>query len=130
MSDGHIVREADEPWQEWTDPAIRAKSPIRWKLLVGGERIASRGLVVGTAELPVGARLIRHHHAPPEAYYFLEGRGQMEVSGEVTEVGPSSAVYIPADASHALFNTGTALLRFVWIFPANRFDEIQYIYDE
>ena len=130
MSDPLVVHEAAEPWQEWPDPAVRARSPIRWKLLVGGERLPSRGLLVGTAELPAGGRLIRHHHAPPEAYYILEGRGQVEVGGEVIEVGPGSAVYIPADATHAAFNTGTAPLRFVWIFPADRFDQIRYIWDE
>ncbi len=125
-----VVRETDQPWEGWTDPAIHAKSPIRWKLLIGGERTASKGLTVGIAEIPPGASLLLHHHAPQEVYYVLEGEGQTEIGGAVTAIGPGTALFIPPNAPHRTVNTGTVPLRFVWIFPTDTFEEIEYHYDE
>ncbi len=125
-----VVREADQPWEGWSDPAVHAKSPIRWKLLVGGERTPSRGLTVGIAEIPPGASVLLHHHAPEEVYYVIEGEGRIEIDGAVSPIGPRAALFIPPNARHRAVNTGTVPLRFVWIFPTNTFQEIQYHYDE
>jgi mannose-6-phosphate isomerase-like protein (cupin superfamily) len=125
-----VVRESNQPWEGWTDPAVHAKSPIRWKLLVGGERTPSKGLTVGIAEIPPGRSLLRHHHAPQEVYYVIEGEGQTEIAGTVSAVGPGTALFIPPNARHRTVNTGTVPLRFVWIFPTDTFQEIQYHYDE
>ncbi len=125
-----VVRESNQPWEGWTDPAVHAKSPIRWKLLVGGERTPSKGLTVGIAEIPPGRSLLRHHHAPQEVYYVIEGEGQTEIAGTVSAVGPGTALFIPPNARHRTVNTGTVPLRFVWIFPTDTLQEIQYHYDE
>lgn len=125
-----VVREADCPWEGWADPALRARSPIRWKLLVGGERTSSRALTVGIGELPPGASLLLHHHAPGEVYYVLEGEGVSEIAGVVAPVQAGTALYIPPDAPHRTRNTGPGPLRFVWIFPTDTFREITYHYDE
>jgi quercetin dioxygenase-like cupin family protein len=125
-----VVREAEVAWEGWTDPAIHAKSPIRWKLLVGGERTPSGALTVGTCEVPPGAALLRHHHAPGEVYYVVAGSGVSEIDGLVTEIGPGTALFIPPNARHRTRNTGTTPLRFVWIFPTDTFGEITYHYDE
>jgi len=125
-----VVREADCPWEGWADPAVHAKSPIRWKLLVGGERTPSRALTVGTCEIPPGAALLLHHHAPGEVYYVLEGDGVSEIDDVTTPVGPGTALFIPPNARHRTRNTGTRPLRFVWIFPTDTFGEITYHYDE
>lgn len=124
------VREADCPWEGWADPALQAKSPVRWRLLVGGERTASRALTVGTCEIPPGASLLLHHHAPGEVYYVLDGEGVSEIGDLVTPVGPGTALYIPPNARHRTRNTGARPLRFVWIFPTDTFGEITYHHDE
>jgi mannose-6-phosphate isomerase-like protein (cupin superfamily) len=125
-----VVREDDCPWQSSTDPAGRARSLVRWKLLVGAERTPSRGLTVGTCEIPPGATLLRHHHAPGEVYYVLDGEGTSEIGDVVTPVSSGTALYIPPDTQHRTRNTGTRPLRFVWIFPTDSFGEITYHYDE
>ena len=53
-------------WEGWEDAEVAAKSAIRWKILISGERGPSAGLVTGLAEFPVGSRLPLHHHEPPE----------------------------------------------------------------
>ncbi|MCH8185623.1 MAG: hypothetical protein IH862_05930 [Chloroflexi bacterium] len=45
---GVVIRESDSPWEGWADPVIGAKSPIRWKVLVTGERTPSEGLTMGS----------------------------------------------------------------------------------
>lgn len=125
-----VVREGDRPWEGWTDPAVHAKSPVRWKLLVGGERTPSQALTVGIGEIPPGASLLLHHHAPGEVYYVVEGEGVSEVDDVVTPVGPGTALYIPPDARHRTRCTGATPLRFVWIFPTDTFGEITYHHDE
>lgn len=125
-----VVQEAECPWESWADPALHAKSPIRWKLLVGGERTPSKALTVGTCEIPPGASLLLHHHAPGEVYYVLDGEGVSQIDDAVTPVGPGTALYIPPNARHRTRNTGARPLRFVWIFPTDTFSEITYHYDE
>lgn len=124
------VREGDLPWEGWADPAVHRKSPVRWKLLVGGERTPSCGLTVGTCEIPPGASLLLHHHAPGEVYYVVEGEGVSEVGDLVTPIAPGTALWIPPDARHRTRNTGAGPLRFVWIFPTDTFGEITYHHDE
>jgi mannose-6-phosphate isomerase-like protein (cupin superfamily) len=54
----------------------------------------------------------RHYHAVSEEIYFLlEGRGRMEIDGEVREVGRGDAVLIPPGAWHQI--TAGAELRFL-----------------
>ena len=44
-----IIDQAELAWEGWDDPDLAAKSEIRWKLLVTGERGPSSGLVMGVA---------------------------------------------------------------------------------
>jgi mannose-6-phosphate isomerase-like protein (cupin superfamily) len=64
------------------------------------------------ASLDVGQATTRHYHAASEEIYFvLEGRGRMELDGEVREVGPGDAVLIPPGARHQI--TAGEELRFL-----------------
>ncbi|MFW6189626.1 MAG: cupin domain-containing protein [Planctomycetota bacterium] len=49
----------------------------------------------------VSRRTRTHYHKRlTEIYYFLEGRGRMELDGESHEVRPGMAVYIPPGVRH------------------------------
>jgi len=64
------------------------------------------------ASLPVGAKTDRHYHKLSEEFYFLlEGRGVMEINGEIRAVGPGDAILIPAGAWHQI--EATEPLRFL-----------------
>ncbi len=39
-----IVNQAEVDWESWDDLDVAARSPVRWKLLIAGERGPSRGL--------------------------------------------------------------------------------------
>ncbi len=124
-----VVDQAALDWEGWRDADLAAKSRIRWKLLIAGERTESVGLVTGIAEMPPGEQLLLHHHEPEETYYIVSGRGQMEIDGRTTAVGPGCAVYIPPKARHAFRCTGPEPLVFVFSFPRDRFDQIVYYFD-
>ena len=46
-----IIDQADLPWEGWEDTDVAARSAIRWKLLIAGERTESAGIVTGIAEV-------------------------------------------------------------------------------
>ena len=124
-----VVDQAALEWEGWDDPAISARSAVRWKLLVSRERGPSRGLVTGVAEIAPGGVLLRHHHEAEETYYVVSGRGQVEIEGAGTEVGPGSAVFIPPHARHALDCTGAEPLVFVFTFARDRFEDVVYHFE-
>lgn len=55
------------------------------------------------AQLAQGRATDRHYHKLSEEFYFLlEGRGQMEINGQMREVDPGDAILIPAGAWHTI----------------------------
>ena len=64
------------------------------------------------ASLPAGCATQRHFHKNSEEFYFiLEGRGLMEINGEIREVGSGDAILIPRHAWHQI--TAQEPLRFL-----------------
>ena len=64
------------------------------------------------ARVPSGTSTQRHHHRLSEEFYFiLEGRGSMEIDGELREIAPGDAILIPAGAWHTI--TALIDLRFL-----------------
>ena len=121
-----IIDQATLHWEGWRDTTLATKSAICWKLLITGERTESSGLVTGIAQLPPGAQLPLHYHEPEETYYVVSGRGEMKIDDHTMAVGPGCAIYIPANARHALRCTGSEPLFFVFSFARDRFDQITY----
>ena len=120
----------DLPWETWDDPALAARSPLRWKLIFSGRRTPTDALSMGLAEFPPGAVLPLHHHAPAEIYHVLDGEGLTEVEGEPHRLRPGVSLFIPANARHRTTNTGARPLRFLFMFPTDSFEAIAYHFDE
>ena len=121
-----IIDQAAVDWEGWQGPTVAARSAVRWKLLIAGERTDSSGLVTGIAQLPPGTQLPLHQHEPEETYYVVSGRGELQIDDRVTVVGAGCGIYIPANAKHALRSTGPEPLLFVFSFARDRFDQIAY----
>lgn len=124
-----IVNQAEVAWESWDDPDVAARSPVRWKLLIAGERGPSGGLVTGILEVPPGASVLLHHHEPEETYYVVSGHGRMAIDGRESALGPGSAVFIPSNARHAVHCTGTEPLVLVFAFARDRLDQVVYRFD-
>jgi len=118
----NIESVADQKWSS------SEKYPgVRWKFLIDADFIGSSGLSAGFAEISPGGDLILHHHAPAELYVITNGTGILNKSGELEQIKKGDIVYISADANHALKNNGPDTLEFYWIFPTDRFSEVEYI---
>ena len=124
-----ILNQAELDWETWDDPELAEKSPVRWKILISGERGPSSQLSIGIAEMTPGILLPLHHHAPAETYYVISGHGYVTVDEHEASLSPGASVFIPSNAKHSLRCTGTENLVFIFTFAADRFDEIVYHFD-
>ena len=112
--------------QEWSKTD---KYPgVRWKFLIDADFTGSSGLSLGFAEIEPGGNLILHYHSPAEIYVVTDGVGSLNKSGEIEEIKKGDVVYIKSDAKHALKNNGNQTLKFYWIFPTDRFSDVEYLY--
>lgn len=126
-----LARHPDElPWETWDDPELRARSPVRWKILHSAARGPTDSLCCGLAELPAGATLILHHHAPAELYLIESGDGVSEIDGVRHTLRPGLALFIPANARHRTTAGPDGPLRFLFVFPTDSFEEVVYLFDE
>ena len=74
-----ILNQAELDWEGWDGPGVTAEGPLRWKILISGERGPSSRLTTGIAEMTPGALLPLHHHEPEETYYVVSGHGHVRV---------------------------------------------------
>lgn len=65
------------------------------------------------ATVPVGQVSTPHALTTSEVYYILEGQGEMHIDGEVSQVNPGDAVYIPPNARQYIRNIGQIPLVFI-----------------
>ena len=130
MERGPIVsREADREWETWGEEDVPRKGLVYWKTLISRGVTRSQGLTLGVASLPPGGALRQHRHTQEEVYLVLDGSGLVRVGAEELAVEAGSAVFVPGDALHSCENTGTSDLRVAYVFPADSFDEVEYVFE-
>ena len=111
--------------QEWTSTD---KYPgVRWKFLIDKDFNGSTGLSLGYAEIAPGGNLTLHYHSPDEIYVITNGEGILNKSGDLEKIKKGDVVYIGKNEKHALKNNGKKTLEFYWIFPTDRFSEVEYL---
>jgi oxalate decarboxylase/phosphoglucose isomerase-like protein (cupin superfamily) len=54
----------------------------------------------------------------------------VRIDGKARPVEAGSAVFIAGNVVHSCENTGASDLRFAYVFPANSFAEVEYVFDE
>ena len=130
MERGPIVsREVDQEWETWSEEEIPQKGLVYWKTLISKGITRSENLTLGVASLPPGGgALCEHRHTQEEVYLVLEGNGLVRVGDEQVAVEAGSAVFIPGNALHSCENTGASDLRVAYVFPADSFDEVEYVF--
>ena len=120
-----IIHEPAQPFEQTIDlPGGRT----RWKTLLSADRTPTDAMTVGMTEIePSQANeIFLHQHAQPEVYYILAGHGVVQISGEEHALQPGSLVFIPSDAPHGLRNTGSEVLRLLYIFAVDSLDQVVY----
>jgi quercetin dioxygenase-like cupin family protein len=131
MEHGPIVsREEDKEWETWNEEDIPRKGLVYWKTLISRGVTRSENLTLGLANLPPGGALHEHRHSQEEIYLVLEGSGRVKVGDEELAVEAGAAVFIPGDALHSCENTGTSDLRVAYVFPADSFEDVEYVWED
>jgi mannose-6-phosphate isomerase-like protein (cupin superfamily) len=125
-----VVQESARDWETWPDEEVAKKGLVYWKTLVSGDLTQSEALTLGIAKIPPNEALREHRHLQEEIYLVLEGTGSVTIDGQMRPVKTGSAVFIPDNAAHSCENTGASVLRFAYVFPANSFGEVAYVFDE
>ena len=111
--------------QEWS--TTKKYPGVRWKFLIDADFNSSSGLSLGFAEIAPWGDLTLHYHSPAEIYVVNNGKGILNKSGELEEIKKGDVVYIEGNAKHALKNDSKETLEFYWIFPTDRFSEVEYL---
>ncbi len=113
---------------EWTyfNGQEGREDQLRWKTLIGDEESNTQGLTYGIMEMPQGTFVHAHFHADNEIFHILQGEGVVLINKDVIEVEPGSIFYIPGNTVHGIRNTSKEMLKVIWVFPSNKFSEIEY----
>ena len=107
--------EGAEGWEGQPGPFILKIDPRN-----GG----SSHLVLGTEDLPPGAKIERHRHPGSDEILFLQnGRARVNLGDMVREVHGGATVFIPANTWIAVTNIGTDAISAVFIFSAPGFED-------
>ena len=59
---------------------------------------------------------------------MLEGTGVVTVDGASRPVGPGDSVFIPGDAVHSIESIGETDLRVAYVFAADAFEDVEYVF--
>lgn len=124
-SEPYVIHEGKCEIESWEDAT---RGEIQWRTLLSADRTPTTSMTLGVAEIKPGGRasLREHRHAQPEIYYILSGSGVVTIDRREHFVRTGTAVFIPGHAEHAVRNTGTKPLHFVYVFPIHSFDEVEY----
>ncbi|KPI39156.1 uncharacterized protein AB675_4640 [Cyphellophora attinorum] len=104
---------------------------VSWKTLISSPKTSTESLTVGIATCPPKrGSLPRHRHAQAECYHIISGKGVVVIDGEEHSVGAGSVVYIPGLAGHSVRNEHPVEeLKWFYVFNANSFADIKYVFD-
>lgn len=125
-----MVRHVDDCVEKsWDDPL---RGSVRWWEMFGGDATPTTEITFGIAEVPADGHPLRrgHSHDAAEVYFVLSGEGEVVVDGEVTPVGPGSAIWIPADVEHFARAVGDVPLRIAYVFGRDRFSDVTYSFPD
>lgn len=125
-----VVQAGDLEWETWADEeAIAERGLVYWKTLVGADVTRSEALTMGIAKMPPGETFRKHRHRQAEIYFILAGIGVVTVGSESRPVKSGSTVFIPGDVPQSCENTGVSDLLCAYVFPADSFEEIEYVFE-
>ena len=99
---------------------------VVWKTLLSNPDTASDAMCVGIATCPPNGTLALHQHTQAEMYYVLSGTGEVEIEGLRHRVHEGSMLWIPGDAVHGVFCGPDETLKWLYVFPEGRFENITY----
>jgi quercetin dioxygenase-like cupin family protein len=121
-----VVPPDERPDDGWNDP-MRGK--VAWRTHLSGERTATAEIVCGIAYFERGDVLKRHRHPIAEVVHVLAGRGIAEIDGVEVDMMPGSTIFVPPGAMHQWRTVSDEGLRFFYVFGADKFEDVDYIFE-
>lgn len=86
-------------------------------LIVTEKDMGAKGFILGVHSMDPGGFAPEHfHEKEQEAMYFFSGEGIATINGKEYPIKPESAMLAPPKVKHAIRNTGTEPLRFVFVY--------------
>lgn len=83
----------------------------------GSSPIQTDNFSLGIVTLePQGGQVPWHNHEQEEIYFILEGKGEMCLGSDRTEITSGQTVYIPSGTFHQLTNIEDTPLKFVYCY--------------
>jgi quercetin dioxygenase-like cupin family protein len=113
-------------WTQWPSEQIATRGKAQWKELLGSHSGCPNDITMGVVRLRQGESLEPHHHAQPETYFTLSGRGTVTIEDVVHNVDPGRMLFIPANARHQINNVEAEDLMILYAFAISDFSKIQY----
>ncbi|SFP32475.1 cupin domain-containing protein [Tranquillimonas alkanivorans] len=120
-----LIRRDDPDVQSWNDAR---RGVLTFRLLIDGGAGPTAGLCQGTARLDPRGYETAHHHDIAETAHVLSGRGRLRLGDKTFEVEAGDTVHIAPHTVHA-WSANDAPLEVFWTFPADRFDDIAYHFE-
>jgi mannose-6-phosphate isomerase-like protein (cupin superfamily) len=94
-----VRRLPQEPWEKGIGPGIVDK-----KIMGSGD---SNFMLMGIAKMDPGVHSPPHRHRYAQVFYFLEGRGQVQLDDQAPiDVGPGDVVRMIHGETHTVNNPG------------------------
>ena len=82
------------------------------------EQLRVPALSFGTYSIPAGQPDRQSPHAEDEIYVVVSGRGSFTAGGRTVEVGPGTALFVPAAEEHRFHDVTEDLTTLVFFAPA------------
>ncbi|MFE6749815.1 cupin domain-containing protein [Kitasatospora purpeofusca] len=82
------------------------------------EHLTVPALSFGTYSIPAGATDGQSPHSEDEIYVVTRGRGSFTSGGRTVEVGPGTALFVPAREEHRFHDITEDLVTLVFFAPA------------
>ncbi|MHB8398059.1 MAG: cupin domain-containing protein [Candidatus Limnocylindrales bacterium] len=98
-------------------PMVDVLPGLRARRVVDQARGAG-AVTLGEMEIDPGVRLPLHRHKVEEVVVIVDGTGRFTADDAAREVATGSVLLAPAGSAHALENTGSVILRILFIFPS------------
>lgn len=129
MPEGVVIHEDSCPLEGWDD-TVRGR--VVWRTLLSADRTPTAQLTLGVTEIGPGQPdpFLPHRHAQAEIYYVLAGEGIVHIDGADHPLRPGTSVFIPGDTWHGARNTSTETLRLLYVFAADSFADVRYVFPE
>ncbi len=75
-----------------------------------------QGFVMGVTSFPPGTSIRLHSHNTIEQVTVIEGEGLAELNGERVQARPYDTTQIPPGEQHRFINTGSGIMRILWVY--------------